>query len=209
MNSIYVGIFAHLDVSISRFGTRGLHAQGEQCIVLLDKRKSLLNGVTELVFLQDKVVTRSYHDIDIVALILMSHRLDVCDSVCDARSGVSARWLTKHLIGLHIGNLLQHHVAIQHVGHDQHVLNWHQRTKSVYRHLQQTAPCTKEVKELLWFVVSAERPKAATDTSSHNYTIIVLFHVIIILGYTQYQQPAKLRLFLHIYKFSIHFFQKK
>ena len=36
-----------------------------------------------------------------------------------------------------------------------------------------------------------------------------MFHVIIILGYTQYQQPAKLRLFLHIYKFSIHFFAKE
>ena len=36
-----------------------------------------------------------------------------------------------------------------------------------------------------------------------------MFHVIIILGYTHYQQPAKLRLFLHIYKFSIHFFAKE
>ena len=125
MNTLYTCTFAHLDVSVSGFWTSRFHTQGEQSIILLDKRKSLLNGVTELVFLQDKVVTRSYHDIDIVALILFGHRLDVCDSVCDARSGVSARWLTKHLIGLHIGNLFQHHVAIQHIGHHQHILDRH------------------------------------------------------------------------------------
>jgi hypothetical protein len=50
--------------------------------------------------------------------------------------------------------------------------------------LEQTAPRAKEIEELLWFVVSAEWPKATTNTSSHDYTIIVLFHVIIIFGYT-------------------------
>jgi len=53
--------------------------------------------------------------------------------------------------------------------------------KSVITHLEERTSYPEKIEELLGSVVSAKRPKATSDTTSHDYTISIFHSRVVFL----------------------------
>ena len=183
-------IINKLDVSIPRLRTRWRHAQRADGVVRAYEVKRLLYRLTEFLLLQYQVITRRHYDISLhfIALPVLvvriqsgtfqAYRTDMCRRICDTRRRVTSCRLAQHLLLLHVRYLLQDDLLVGYVRHDEHVLYRHQRTKSIHRHLQQTATRTKEVQKLLRLVLATVWPETAADAACHDHAIVVLLLVI-------------------------------
>ena len=170
-----------LDIAVARFGTRGTHTERKQAVVIGDMLQSDFDGLDELILAEDEMVARGNDDISMAARVIpidIGNALHSQPTTHDAgymrhgvrhsRSCIAAGRLAEDLLGFELRQLLEHHIAVEDIRHDDDVLHRHKFAETVNRHLQQALACSEKVEELLGTVVAALRPKTTAYTTSHD-----------------------------------------
>ena len=106
--------------------------------------------------------------------------VDDAGGIGDAGGGVAACGLAEHLVALEPLNLLSHTVGIELAGHDDDVFAWTNAFKTAEGALQHRLPRTQDIEELFGVVGFANGPEAASVAASHDDTVVVLVHVVLV-----------------------------
>ena len=164
-------MFAHLDVTVARFGTAGFDAHREQRITLLDEVKGVHDALLELLDIDDEVIAGGYHHAGVGV-----DSLDVVGCPGNARCGVAASGLEQNLVILDFGQLLLDERLVYLVGNQDDVIHGYNALHAVKCRLQQASSRAEKVDELFGHGSFAEGPKPAPHAAAHDNAISVVIH---------------------------------
>ena len=164
-----------IELDVSEVGIRagGLDTDGEKLIVALSIVHDVRNRLHEIGLVGDDMVTggHRHHGFGVLA-----HQL-VC-GVGYAGRRISLERLEEDVLFRYAIGLCQSQFAILFRSDDEDVFAGDDAYGAVYGHLQQSAAGAKDVYELFWSGVSAQRPETAACTARHYDTISVVLHYL-------------------------------
>ena len=162
---------AHLDVAITRLGTVGLDAKGQDGVGALYEFEGFQHAVPEAVGLEHQVIAGSHHNLG-----LGVQGMNVIGRPGDAGRRVASAGLQQDLLGAHVGKLLTDDGSILLVGEHVDILWLHDTLDAVHRHLQQAAAGAQKIEKLLGLVLTAVRPETASHAATHDDAITMVVH---------------------------------
>lgn len=157
-----------LDIAVARIGTRGADAYGHQRVARLGKLHAGGDVAAELLFVEDEVVGRR-HDHRRRRL----QRFEAEGRIGDAGGRIASNGFAQHLLGPELGELLENQLPVGGIRHDQKVLRWDDRRKTLERMADEALPRAQDIEKLLGEVTSAGRPEAAADSAGHDDAVAI------------------------------------
>ena len=169
-------VVRHLNVSVARFGTRGLDAHGHQGVVRRGEIHALADDGAEILLVEDQVVRRGHHHLGLgVALEQRIGRIG------DAGRRVAAHGFAEDLLGTQFGEMLQHEFLVAAVGHHEEILRRDQFFEPFEGVADERFSRTQYVEELLGARLAAHGPEPGADASRHDDAIFVACHELSIM----------------------------
>ena len=161
--------FAHLNVAISRIGSRGAHTHGQKLGVRCYVIKALQHLMFEAVGMQNQLVGRGHHHIGIG---IGQHGVPGAPNGC--RSRVELYGFGQYVFNRQRGQLLFYQIHVALVGRHKDMVERYETGKTLKGLLQQGAAGTKKVDELFGHVFAAGGPEPTSHATGKYDAIIVI-----------------------------------